>query len=125
MCLPGYGGEQGRLCALRGHGELAGGGHRDWGAGLLGLCGHVQLCRRLQRRLWRVLQCGWQGCSGEAGRGQPAGQWRWRCVQAGGILYWRPCRWVILLLALLLSGQLGGLRGGRHPSCKIGKTHQH
>lgn len=73
LCLPGHWGKQGRLCGLRGHGELAGRGHGDRGVGLLGLCGHVQLCRRLpHRRLRRVLQRGWQGRGGEAGRGQPA-----------------------------------------------------
>lgn len=111
---------------LRGScGELAGRGcgdrsvgrlrlHRDWELGL-GLC-HLRLRGELQR--------GWQGRGREAGRGQPGGQLRRRRVQAGGVLHRGPGGGVVLLLALLLAGELSGLRGRRHSSCKKGQTQQ-
>lgn len=105
----------------RRRGQLAGRGHGDRGVWLLRLRRHLQLCVRLRHlRLLREVQCWREGRAGEAGRGQPAGELRRRGVQAGGVLHRRPRGRVVLLLALLLSGELSGLRGRRHSSCKTG-----
>lgn len=90
---------------------LASGGCWDGRIGWWCLC--LWLCRL--RRLWE-LQCRRQGCRREAGRGQPAGELRGRRVQAGGVLHWGSRGRVVLLLVRLLSCELGGLGGRRHPS---------
>lgn len=123
LCLPGHRAVQGQLCGLRGRrGMLASGGHRGRGVRLLRLHGHLELRLRLHHLwlLWK-LQRRRQRRSGEAGGGQPAGELRWRCVQAGGVLHRGPRGRVVLLLALLLARELSGVRGGRHPSCKTGR----
>lgn len=120
MRLPGHGHMQGRWCRLRGCRMLASGGCWDGCIGWWCLC--LWLCRL--RWLWE-LQCRRQGCRREAGRGQPVGELRGRRVQAGGVLHRGPRGRVVLLLVRLLSCELSGLGGRRHPSCKTGEAPQH
>lgn len=100
---------------------MAGRGHRDRGIRLWRLRRDLELHVRLhRRRLLRKVQRWREGCGGKAGGGQPARELRRRGVQAGGVLHRGPRGWVVLLLALLLSGELGSLRGRRHSSLSRG-----